>query len=272
MSGEYDPENIFAKIIDGKVPCFKVYETKASLAFLDAFPMVEGHTLLVPKAKGYTSFLDMPPARASEFTRDLQKVAAAVKEATGASAVNIWQNNGEDAGQTVLHPHFHIVPRMKDDKLFTYPASAKEMMTADAAAPIVKKLEEALNPPTPLKKATFGKVTDIKPDSRGLNLKVKVLAEPTEAESRGGKFYEVLCGDASGTVILSLRDNQKDGIGNDAVVVVRNGSVKMVQGYIRIAVDKWGKVEKVDDPMEEEIDKTPSKNISMTEFELVPHN
>merc|ERR1719464_1794218 len=103
------------------------------------------------------------------------------------------------------------------------------MITAEAAEPILKKMTEALDPPKPLKKATFGKVSSVNPDSKGLNLKVQVLEEPKEVESKGGKFYEALCGDSSGTIVLSLRDGQKDGVTTDAVFVVRNASVKMVR-------------------------------------------
>mmetsp|Transcript_98139 Transcript_98139/g.219890 ORF Transcript_98139/g.219890 Transcript_98139/m.219890 type:complete len:271 (-) Transcript_98139:133-945(-) len=268
---EYDPDNVFAKIIDGKLPCFKVFESKASLAFLDAFPMVEGHTLIIPKLKGFKEFIDMPPAKASEFLRDLQKVAFAVKKATGATGINIWQNNGTDAGQAVDHPHFHIVPRFKDDGLHKYPASAKEMISSEKADPMVKKVVEVLDPPKPLNKANFGKVSSIKPDSKGLNLKVKAVEAPKEVESKGGKFFEVLCGDASGTVILSLREHQKADIGVDSVVIVRNAGVRMVQGHIRMAVDKWGKVEKSDEALDAEVEKDSAKNISNTEYELVPH-
>lgn len=271
MATAYDSDNIFAQIIDGKAEAFKVFESKASLAFLDAFPVVPGHTILVPKVKGYTTFLDLPPAKASEFLRDLQKVVAAVKEATDATGINIWQNDGEDAGQSVHHPHFHIVPRSKDDGLFKYPASAKDRLSEADAKPILEKLEAALNPPKPLKKAAFGKVSDIKPDSRGLNLKVKVLATPTEVESKGGKFWEVLAGDASGTVMLSLRDSQKDLATEGAVLAVRNAGVKMVTGHIRLAVDKWGKIEPADEPLEEEVENSPEKNVSSTEYELVMH-
>jgi histidine triad (HIT) family protein len=281
MAQEYDAENIFAKIIDGKVPAFKVFESRSAIAFLDAFPAVEGHTLFVPKAKGFTDFLAMPPAKASEFMRDLQKVAAAVKKATGATAVNILQNNGADAGQTVFHPHFHIIPRKKDDNLLKPPASAKEMIKAEAAEPMVAEIMKALNPPKPLKKASFGKVSSIKPDVKGLNLQVKILEELKEVESKGGKFYEALCGDSSGTIVVSLRDSQKEGVAKDAVFVVRNASVKMVRaasgtsgvaGHIRLCVDKWGKIELSSDPFEGDVDKDPAKNISSTEYELVPQS
>jgi len=266
---EYDPENIFAKIIDGKVPCFKVYESRVSLAFLDAFPMVEGHTLIVPKEKGYTSLIDMPPKQASEFMRDLPKVAKAVKEATGASAINIWQNNGADAGQTVFHPHFHIVPRKEGDDLFKYPPSAKEMLAKDAAAPMMEKITTILNPPKPLKKATFKPVKSILPDSKGLNLKVEAIGEAEEVESKGLKFYEILCGDATGSVVLSLRAEQKEGLSVGKVCTVRNGAVKMVKGHVRVAVDKWGKIEALDEALGEEVDKAADKNVSATEYELV---
>lgn len=281
MAQEYDAENIFAKIIDGQIPAFKVFESRSAIAFLDAFPAVEGHTLFVPKAKGFTDFLAMPPAKASEFMRDLQKVAAAVKKATGATAINILQNCGADAGQTVFHPHFHIIPRKKDDNLFKPPASAKEMIKAEAAEPMVAEIMKALNPPKPLKKPSFGKVSSVKPDVKGLNLQVKILEELKEVESKGGKFYEALCGDSSGTIVLSLRDSQKEGVTKDAVFVIRNASVKMVRaasgtsgfaGHIRLTVDKWGKIELSSDPFEGDVDKDPAKNISSTEYELVPQS
>lgn len=270
MSKEYDADNIFAKIVDGKAEAFKIFESKSALAFLDAFPMVEGHTLFVPKAKGYSSFLDMPPIKASEYLRDLQKVAKAVKEATGATGINIWQNNGADAGQVVFHPHFHIVPRKEGDNLHKYPPSGSKI-TEDAAQPIVKKIQTCLNPPRPLKKAKFGKISSIKPDSKGLNLHVKVLGTPTEVESKGGKFYEVLCGDASGTIILSLREDQKSVAGDGKTIDIRNGGVKMVKGHVRLAVDKWGKVDATDEDTEFEVEKAEAKNVSSVEYELVAH-
>merc|ERR1712032_1104483 len=115
--GEYDSDNIFAKILDGKEPCFKVFESRASLAFLDAFPVAEGHTVVMPRIKGHTDLMSMPPAKAAAFLSDVQRVARAVKAATGAAGVNIWHNSGSDAGQTVFHPHVHIVPRNAGDGL-----------------------------------------------------------------------------------------------------------------------------------------------------------
>jgi len=264
----YDPENIFAKIIEGKVPCFKVFENKTSLAYLDAFPMTEGHTLVIPKVKGCTSLLEMKPRDAAAFMGDVQRVAKAVKEATGATAINIWQNCGADAGQTVFHPHIHIVPRREGDGLHKYPASAKDMLSKDAADPFVAKITAVLNPPEPLKKAKFGIVGKINPGSKGLNLKVKLVEEPKEVEgTKGQKFFEVLAGDDSGVVILSLREEQCKGLSSGKTVDVRNGAVKMIGGHVRMAVDKWGKIEESSEALEGEVNK--DKNVSSTEFELV---
>lgn len=262
---EYDPENIFAKIIDGKVPCFKVYETKDTLAYLDAFPMVEGHTLVIPKAKGFTDLLSMPAGKAAQFMGDVQRIAKAVKEATGCSAVNLWMNCGADAGQTVFHPHMHIVPRKEGDGLHKYPASAKEMLAKDVADPMVEKIKTVLNPPKPLKKPKFGQVAKMNPGSKGLNFKLKVVGDATATDT--GKFFEALVGDTSGTVILSLTEAQKACVSAGKTIVVQNAAVKMVKGHIRLAVDKWGKIEATTEELEGEVNK--EKNMSETEYELV---
>jgi len=268
-ASEYDNENVFAKILDKKMPCFKVFENRTTLAFLDAFPMAEGHTLVIPKLKGHKDFLSMPPAKAADFLADVHRIARAVKEATGAYGVNIWQNNGEAAGQTVYHPHFHIVPRKSADGLHKYPPSAKEMLSDAAAAPWKEKIEEALYPKKPLRKAKFGKISNIKPDSVGLNLKLKVVGDVSEVDSKAGKFFEVLCGDPSGTVVVSLRENQKEFATKDMVIQMRNAATKMVTGHVRLAVDKWGKIEKSDEPLDEAVLMDEAKNVSAIEYELV---
>lgn len=266
---EYDSGNIFAKIIDGDVPSFKVWESKASLAVLDAFPMVEGHTLMMPKTKGATSLLTMKPRDATTFMGDVQRVAKAVQEATGCDAVNIWSNCGEASGQTVFHPHVHIVPRKNGDNLMKYPPSAKEAVAKEAAEPLVAKIQAALNPPKPLRKAKWGEVKKVNPSSKGLNLKMKLLEEPKEVESTKGKFYEALAGDSTGTVVVSIHENQKEGLKNGATITIQNGSTRMIKGHIRVLVDKWGKLEATSDEFEGEVDQSKENNKSATEYELV---
>mmetsp|Transcript_21389 Transcript_21389/g.49772 ORF Transcript_21389/g.49772 Transcript_21389/m.49772 type:complete len:272 (-) Transcript_21389:144-959(-) len=269
MSEGYDKENIFAKIIEGKTPCFKVYESKASLAFLDAFPSVPGHTLLVSKAKGYKDFIEMPEGESKAYMNDLHLVAAAVKKATGAVAVNIVSNCGKEAGQSVFHPHFHIIPRSADDGLKFEFSPAKEMITAEEAGPMQKKIEEIIKPPQPLKKPKYGKVSSIKPESKGLNLKLKVVEAAKEVELKGKPFWEVLCGDASGTIVISLVEGQKELLAEGTTIEVRNGMVKMIKGHIRLVVDKWGKILKAEEPFEGEVEMAEKKNVSAMEYELV---
>lgn len=106
----YDPNNIFAKIIRGEAPCFKVYEDAHTLAFMDIMPQTEGHTLVIPK-EGAVSIFDLSPEGAAALIKTTKRVAAAVKEVTGTPGVMLAQLNGEAAGQTVFHIHFHIIPR-----------------------------------------------------------------------------------------------------------------------------------------------------------------
>lgn len=265
---EYDDENVFAKIIDGKEQCFKVFESRASLAFLDASPQAEGHTVVIPKVKGFTSVVSMPPHKAAAFLGDVQRVARAVKAATGASGINIFQANGEDAGQSVFHPHVHIVPRNTGDGLQCFPKPGSKLST-EAAEPVQGKITAALNPPKPLKKPKFGKVSSITPDATGVNLRLKVVEEATVVETKVGKFWEVLCGDASGTVVLSLREHQTGVATKGAVIDLRNAAAKMVNNHVRMAVDKWGKIAAADEDLDGTVEMATEKNISGTEYELV---
>jgi histidine triad (HIT) family protein len=106
----YDNQNIFAKIIRGEMPCFKVYEDEHTLAFMDIMPQAEGHTLVIPKEPAENIF-DLSPDGAAALARTAKKVAAAVRKATNAPGILLAQLNGVAAGQTVFHIHFHIIPR-----------------------------------------------------------------------------------------------------------------------------------------------------------------
>jgi histidine triad (HIT) family protein len=106
----YDPNNIFAKIVRGEAPCFKVYEDAHTLAFMDIMPQAEGHTLVIPK-EGAESIYDLSPEGAAALIKTTKKVAAAVKAVTNAPGIMLAQLNGQAAGQTVFHIHFHVIPR-----------------------------------------------------------------------------------------------------------------------------------------------------------------
>ena len=106
----YDSENIFAKILRGEAPAFKVYETEHALAFMDIMPQVPGHTLVIPKDNAQ-DLHDVDPMILGATIKVVQTVAAAVKQAFDAPGIMIAQLSGAAAGQTVFHMHFHIMPR-----------------------------------------------------------------------------------------------------------------------------------------------------------------
>lgn len=106
----YDQDNIFAKILRGEAPAFKVYEDDYSLAFMDVMPQVDGHTLVIPKDDA-VNLLDCDPQILGHTIRTAQTVGAAVQTAFAAPGFMLAQLNGSAAGQTVFHLHFHIMPR-----------------------------------------------------------------------------------------------------------------------------------------------------------------
>ena len=106
-------DSIFSKIIRNEVESHKIYEDDFVIAILDINPLSEGHTLVIPKEPAET-IDELSDDQASALGRVLPRITRAIKKVTGASAINILQNNGQDAGQVVPHVHFHIIPRFKD--------------------------------------------------------------------------------------------------------------------------------------------------------------
>ena len=107
---------IFCKIVNGDIPSYKVYEDNDFLAFLDISQAELGHTLVVPK-KHFDNFLELDDETAKKLVVIIKDLARKIKKATGAEGINILNNNGEAAGQSVNHVHFHIIPRYKNDDL-----------------------------------------------------------------------------------------------------------------------------------------------------------
>lgn len=112
----YDPDNIFARILRGEIPCHKVCEDAATLAFMDVMPMVDGHTLVIPKAPS-RNLLDADPAVLGQTMAVVQRVTRAAIEAFGADGAQIRQYNEPAAGQTVFHLHVHILPMRQGDTI-----------------------------------------------------------------------------------------------------------------------------------------------------------
>jgi histidine triad (HIT) family protein len=120
----YDTNNIFAKIIRGEMPCYKVYENDKVIAFLDIMPRAPGHTLVLPKAPA-RNILDIAPDDLVAVALASQKVAKAVVNVFGADGVTVQQFNEGAGGQVVFHLHLHIIPR-KNGVPMKPPASEKE--------------------------------------------------------------------------------------------------------------------------------------------------
>jgi histidine triad (HIT) family protein len=136
----YDPNNIFAKILRGELPCYKVYEDDKALAFLDIMPRMPGHTLVLPKAPA-RNILDVPEGDLAHVMTVAQKIAKAAMTAFAADGITIQQFNEGAGGQVVFHLHVHIIPR-KQGVPMKPPASEKEK--PEALAEHAKKLAAAL--------------------------------------------------------------------------------------------------------------------------------
>ena len=138
----YDPDNIFAKILRGEIPCHRVYEDAHTLAFMDVMPQGEGHTLVIPKAPA-RGLLDVEPESLSALMASVQKVARAVKAAFQAEGLTLFQFNEPAGGQTVFHLHVHIIPRREGVPLTRHEGGmADNALLAEHAARIRTALEQ----------------------------------------------------------------------------------------------------------------------------------
>jgi diadenosine tetraphosphate (Ap4A) HIT family hydrolase/nucleoside diphosphate kinase len=245
---EYDFSNPYAKLLDGKAECTKIIDDSKILAFLEPS---NGHVIVISKAKGFPTLLDMPSGPQAQLMQDLPKLAKALKLATGSKHVNICTMEGDKSH--VNHPHFHLVPE------------GAKSLSADAVKDHAAKIDLALHPPVPLKKAKHHIIAKINPEDKGLNLCVKVMSDTVEKELKVGKAYEVQVGDATGVITVTLKDDQKDLLKKGKTYELRNALTKMVKGHVMLTVDKWGKIEAAETEISEV--KT-DKDISEVEYEL----
>ena len=105
---------IFCKIANGEIPSATLYEDEDFRVILDLGPASKGHALILPKEHAANIF-ELPDDLAAKAIVLAKNIAATLKEGLNADGVNIVQNNGEVAGQTVFHFHMHIIPRYKGD-------------------------------------------------------------------------------------------------------------------------------------------------------------
>jgi histidine triad (HIT) family protein len=106
---DYDDQNIFARILRGEVPSFKVHETDRTFAFLDIMPRSPGHTLVIPKAPA-RGILDIAEDDLAAVARSAKRIAVAAMKAFSADGIIIQQFSEPASGQVVLHLHMHVMP------------------------------------------------------------------------------------------------------------------------------------------------------------------
>lgn len=124
---QYDPDNIFAKILRGEMPSETVYEDEDTRVIMDIMPRAKGHCLVLPKAAS-RNILDIEPEALAACLRTVQKVAHAAKRAFRADGLTIQHFVESAGGQMVFHTHWHIVPRVEGEPLRPH---SGEMAPAD---------------------------------------------------------------------------------------------------------------------------------------------
>jgi len=139
----YDPNNIFARILRGELPCHKVYEDEHVLAIMDIMPRGDGHTLVLPKAPA-RNILDIEDAVLANLMKGVQKVARAAKAAFDADGLTIQQFSESAGGQVVFHIHVHVIPRWDGVRLRPHTGEmAPNATLAEQAAKIRAQFETA---------------------------------------------------------------------------------------------------------------------------------
>ena len=136
----YDSANVFAKILRGELPCHKIYEDDATLAFMDIMPRADGHALVVPKTQARNLF-DASPDQLARCLLTVQRIARAQLEAYAADGITVQQFNEPAGGQIVFHLHYHVLPRHDGVALRPHTGAMEkpEVLAANAA-----KLKAAL--------------------------------------------------------------------------------------------------------------------------------
>lgn len=132
---------IFCKIANGEIPSNTLYEDERFRVILDISPASKGHAILLPKNHAKNLF-ELSTEDAKYVLPVVQKVAAAMQRALKCDGVNILQNNGEAAGQTVFHYHMHIIPRYEGDQVQIgwKPGTEQDVISAEMIQQIQKEM------------------------------------------------------------------------------------------------------------------------------------
>lgn len=132
---------IFCKIAGGQIPSATVYEDETFRVILDLNQAIRGHMLILPK-EHYANLFELPEETAAEAMRLAKKLSHAAKEAMDIDGLNLLQNNGEAAGQSVMHFHLHVLPRKQGDDAF--PTWQEASVGAEELSDIGKAISEKM--------------------------------------------------------------------------------------------------------------------------------
>lgn len=132
---------LFCKIVSGDIPAMKVYEDDEFIAFLDAFPFNDGHTLIIPKVH-YDKLSETPDEIAAGLMRLVPQLSKAIMKSVNAEGFNVGVNNGKVASQSIDHTHLHIIPRFENDG--HEPWHGKEKLVEESGKEIANKIRAAL--------------------------------------------------------------------------------------------------------------------------------
>lgn len=135
---DYDPNNIFARIIRGDLTCHKVWEDADTLAFMDIMPMTRGHVLVLSKAPARNLF-DIADADLKALIVAVRRTAAAVTAAFACDGVTVQQFNEEAGGQSVFHLHFHVLPRWLGKPLAPHGTGQADAQSLSADAEQIRR-------------------------------------------------------------------------------------------------------------------------------------
>ncbi len=135
----YDDNNVFAKMLNGDIPCHKVYEDDKTLAFMDIMPQAEGHVLVIPKQKA-VDLVDLESDYAAAVLMTCKKVMQAQRQVFEREGIVQMQLNGAQAGQTVFHYHVHLIP----SSIHELGRHAATQVESSQLADIAKKLATAI--------------------------------------------------------------------------------------------------------------------------------
>ncbi|MDO7986973.1 MAG: HIT family protein [Sweet potato little leaf phytoplasma] len=109
--------SIFSKIVDKQIPSYIIYEDDLVMAFLDISQVTRGHTLVITK-KVYADIQDVPQDVFLHLFKIVYQISHVLIKAFKASGLNLINNNGAVAGQTIFHYHVHIIPRFSKDEIY----------------------------------------------------------------------------------------------------------------------------------------------------------